>query len=135
VLKPLYMRGPGALRHGMHLLAAGVPVGLFPEGTVNRDPQRLKPGHKGAAYLSLRSGAPVIPVGIRFPGASDRISDRAEMEVVIGAPLTPPIAAQGHLTRAELDAWHATLMNEIARLSGKTWDGARGPASPRPDPP
>ncbi len=46
------------------------------------------------------------------------------MEIVIGAPLKPPPRRPG--TRpalAEVRAWHAVMMNEIARLSGKSWQG------------
>lgn len=122
VFKPLYMRGPGALRAGLNLLAAGEPLGIFPEGTVNRDPAQLKPGHKGAAYLSLRSGAAIVPAGIRFPDASGQIRDTAAMEVVIGAPMKPPRLAR-HIRSADIDAWHEAIMKEIGRLSGKAWIG------------
>jgi 1-acyl-sn-glycerol-3-phosphate acyltransferase len=87
----------------------------------DRDPARLLPGHRGAAYLSLTTGTPVIPVGIRFPEADGRIGDHARMEVEIGAPLAPPPPSSQRLTRAELHGWHATLMGEISRLAGKPW--------------
>jgi 1-acyl-sn-glycerol-3-phosphate acyltransferase len=83
LLKPLYRDPLSAVERACAHLAAGQPVGIFPEGRVNRDSRRLMCGNKGAAYLSLLTGVPVVPVGIRFPGAMDGrpISDRDPMEV------------------------------------------------------
>src|ERR1700735_4109794 len=44
-------------------LASGVNVSTFPEGTRSRT-GRLLPFKKGAFYLAMESGAPVIPVSI-----------------------------------------------------------------------
>ena len=120
-LKPFYMASPCALERARQQLANGHSVGIFPEGTVNRDPGRLLLGHRGAAYLSLATRTPVIPAGIRFPGAQGRIDDHAHMEVSIGAPLAPPRIHARRPSRAELCGWHAVVMNEIGRLSGKLW--------------
>ena len=44
------------------------------------------------------------------------------MEIAIGEPLVPPPRRPGtRPTPAEVRAWHAVMMGEIARLSGKTW--------------
>jgi 1-acyl-sn-glycerol-3-phosphate acyltransferase len=115
------MKPPGALNSARLYLETGRSVGIFPEGTVNRDPDRLLLGHRGAAYLSIATGTPVVPVGIRFPEADGRIGDHARMEVEIGAPLAPPRPKSRRPTRAELTGWHATLMGEISRLAGKAW--------------
>jgi hypothetical protein len=42
-------------------LALGRSVGIFPEGTVNRDPHRLLAGRRSAALLSLERRVPVVP--------------------------------------------------------------------------
>ena len=122
VLKPLYRHSLSVIERTRVHLVAGRSVGIFPEGTVNRDPRRLMGGRKGAAYLSLITGAPVVPVGIRFPDTRDGLpaSERDRMEVVIGAALSPPPLAT-RISPSTLDAWHAAVMNEIARLSGKLW--------------
>src|SRR5690349_13012398 len=44
-------------------LHVGHPIVIFPEGNSNKNPE-LRSGKTGAARLALRSGAPVIPVGI-----------------------------------------------------------------------
>jgi 1-acyl-sn-glycerol-3-phosphate acyltransferase len=116
------MTPPGALERARLHLASGRSVGIFPEGTVNRDPGRLLAGHRGAAYLSLATGTPVIPVGIRFPGSAGHIADHARMQVTIGAPLLPPRGRGCRPSRAELRQWHAAVMREISRLSGRTWN-------------
>lgn len=105
-------------------LASGCSVGIFPEGTANRDPTRLLRGRHGAARLSLVSNAPVVPCGIRFPrlrpGAP--IGDFARLSIEIGAPLAPmPIATGGVPTLAEVRQRHAAIMCALATLSGRHW--------------
>jgi 1-acyl-sn-glycerol-3-phosphate acyltransferase len=63
-----FHRGSHESRTGMMQLALGYlamrePVGIFPEGHINRG-RRLRPARPGAAILALESGAPVLPVGI-----------------------------------------------------------------------
>src|SRR5919197_4697672 len=55
---------PGALRHALGALATGRVVGIFPEGPFSVR-GRLERGLRGVALLALRSGAPVVPAGIR----------------------------------------------------------------------
>ncbi len=46
------------------MLERGELFGIYPEGTRSRD-GRLYRGHTGPARLALRTGAPIVPVGIR----------------------------------------------------------------------
>ncbi len=73
----------------LSLLAAGESVGVFPEGTRNRRPDRLLRGRAGIGRLVLLSDAPVVPVGIRFPAAerSGQIPAIGRMRVRTGRPL------------------------------------------------
>lgn len=48
---------------GVEVLAGGRALGIFPEGTRSPD-GRLHKFRTGAARLALRSGAPVVPVGL-----------------------------------------------------------------------
>ena len=121
LVKHFYRHDLPALERARAQLAAGRSVGVFPEGAVNRDPRRLLAGRRGTARLSLETGVPVVPAGIRFPGAGRKIADHAAMEVEIGAPLFPPRASSAWAPLAEVKAWHAVIMNEIGRLSGKLW--------------
>jgi 1-acyl-sn-glycerol-3-phosphate acyltransferase len=131
VLKPLFTSAIPPAEQARRYLAAGRPVGVFPEGTVNRDPLRLRRGRPGAAQLSLETGIPVVPVGLRYPtvqhGAA--VPEGSQMAIDIGAPMTPPAA--GKLTYAAIWAWHGQIMAAIARRSGKSWDfGARDAGKP-----
>ncbi len=123
LLKPLYRDAAPPLERARRHLAAGRSIGIFPEGQINRDPGRLLRGRRGTARLSLETGAPVVPVGIRFPGAEPgrAIRDGALMELCIGAPLLPPQPVHEPPSLAMVTEWHAAIMSEIARLSGKRW--------------
>ncbi|HEX2225391.1 MAG TPA: lysophospholipid acyltransferase family protein, partial [Thermoanaerobaculia bacterium] len=50
-------------------LATGGSLGIFPEGTRNRDPRRLLRARAGLGELILRTDVPVVPVGIHYPAA------------------------------------------------------------------
>ena len=52
-----------SVRAGSKVLASGVNISMFPEGTRSRD-GRLLPFKKGPFYLAMESGAPVVPVSI-----------------------------------------------------------------------
>lgn len=125
VLRPLLTDRVPAFTRAAERLAAGASVGIFPEGTTNRDPRRLLRGFHGAAKLSLQSGVPVIPAGVRFPHHEhvSRIPELAPMGIEFGAPLVPPV--ERDLSATAVRAWHARVMGEIARLSGKTWSNER----------
>jgi 1-acyl-sn-glycerol-3-phosphate acyltransferase len=118
-LKRFYVPERDSLDRAHEVLAAGGAVGIFPEGTVNRDPRHLLPGCLGAALLAQRSGAPLVPVGIQHPGHDGErpISGRDSMHLIIGAPLAGP-------RDQSLDALyqqHAALMTALSTLSGKSW--------------
>ncbi len=51
-----------ALRASEAVLAQNGVLGIFPEGRVHPPP--LRPALPGAAFLALRAGAPILPVGI-----------------------------------------------------------------------
>lgn len=62
---------PRAVRTTVAVLRRGGAVGIFPEGT--RGAGELDVFHRGAAYLAMVTGAPVVPVlmfGTREPGGS-----------------------------------------------------------------
>jgi len=126
ILKPLYRDAVPPLAGARLHLSAGRSIGIFPEGQVNRDPGRLLRGRRGTARLSLETGVPVVPMGIRFPGLEPgrRIRDGAVMELCIGAPLVPSTPASEPAALETVTHWHAAIMSEIARLSGKQWTAA-----------
>ncbi len=125
VFRPWFERKGPAFERAASVLRDGGSVGIFPEGTTNRHPTRLLRGFDGAARLSLETGSPVLPIGIRFPNQSVEhpIRDRSPMEIFIGQPLHPsqhdPAPSRDHVR-----AWHARIMQEIGGLSGKLWDAS-----------
>jgi 1-acyl-sn-glycerol-3-phosphate acyltransferase len=123
-LKPLYQHRHSVLVRAQQHLRQGTSIGLFPEGAINRNRDALLEGRRGAAWLSLTTGAPVVPVGIRFPEAEAgrAIADLDRMQVCIGAPLLPPRPPRNRAPLAETQAFHAAIMTEIAKLSGKAWN-------------
>ncbi len=81
---------PGAVRTSLRVLRDGGVVGVFPEGV--RGDGSLDRFHRGAAYLALVSGAPVVPftvVGTREPGGhTDSVPTRGtRLDLTFGEPL------------------------------------------------
>jgi 1-acyl-sn-glycerol-3-phosphate acyltransferase len=118
-LKPLYAHAEPSHARALSHLKSGRSVGIYPEGTVNHDPERLLRGRLGAARLSLEAGVPVVPGGIRIVGGDAR---RPLLDVTFGPPLHPPARLAETVTRADMRSWHAMIMTEISRLSGKAWE-------------
>ncbi len=95
-----------ALERCQEVLAGGEPLVMFPEGTRRSGPL-VEDLREGVAYLALRAGVPVVPIGI---GGSERAMPRGSaiprprrVEVVIGKPIYPPSRspAQGSVAGAE----------------------------------
>lgn len=108
-----------AQKAALDALAAGRPIALFPEGTRARD-GRLKAGRGGAAFLAMRSGEPVLPVGIAgthriFPGRS-RWPHPTRVVVRIGPVFALPHEPAGRLDRAGLAKGTERIMASIEAL-------------------
>jgi len=109
----------GAQRFSLDALADGRPIAIFPEGTRSRD-GRMKEFKPGAAFLALRSGAPVLPVGIAgshriFPGRS-RVPHPTRVVIRVGEPFTLPSQPDGRLDRQVLVEATARLRDAVAAL-------------------
>jgi 1-acyl-sn-glycerol-3-phosphate acyltransferase len=96
------------------LLASGTHVWIAPEGTRSKT-GRLLPFKKGAFYLALEAGLPILPVtlsGTRnaLPAKGLRSAPGADVRVTIHAKIDPrPYAARGKEGR---DA----LMEDVRRI-------------------
>lgn len=108
-------------------LARGESLGVFPEGTRNRDPHRLLRGRPGVGELVLRSAVPVVPVGIHYPAAArlGRVPRLGRVVLRVGEPLdfaAERAAARG-LPEAERRVLGrsvvAAVMARLAALCGK----------------
>ncbi|MDR7457917.1 MAG: lysophospholipid acyltransferase family protein [Armatimonadota bacterium] len=86
----------GAVRLALRALAAGVKVGVFPEGRVSPTPGPLRPG---AGMLAAVAGVPLLPVAVIGSGRAFPLGARyprpARVIVKIGATLPPPGAGGG----------------------------------------
>lgn len=105
-----------ALRQALRMLRRGEVVGVFPEGERRADGKVGEP-RMGAALLAARSGAAVVPVGIR--GAYRALPPRGlfpkpfRVEVVFGPPLQWDGADAG---REALEGFSQRMMEAVGDL-------------------
>lgn len=133
-----------AIRHAEAVLAAGIAVGMFPEGTRSAT-GTMAHAHPGVGLIALRTGAPVLPVAIvgseRLPGNGTKTrrpdasspTSRRGATIRFGAPFTIPRERAGH--RVSAGEATATIMIVIARLlpagyRGHYANAAADPTSP-----
>jgi 1-acyl-sn-glycerol-3-phosphate acyltransferase len=116
----------GAMRALEGVIQAGEPVAIFPEGTRHAGSE-IAPLFAGAAYLSVKYGVPIVPVGI---GGSEHILPKGKVlprihrvAVSVGPPLHPPMldgrsrrGAAKQLTE-ELQAALQRCLNDAERLA------------------
>ena len=104
-----------ALSEASQRLQAGRVVGIFPEGT--RADGAPGVAYGGAALIALRTGSPIVPVGIAgseqaLPRGAKRIRF-TRVTIALGEPLDPEDVPEGS-RRERMDALTATLMERIA---------------------
>jgi 1-acyl-sn-glycerol-3-phosphate acyltransferase len=122
ILRPYLTSKTPAFDRAQELIDEGHSIGIFPEGTTNSDSQQLLRGFSGAAKLAIMKGVPVVPAGIRFPNhrGTGPVREFEPMTIEIGHPLPPPEHTMKPRRRVVHD-FHSVIMQEIARLSGKSW--------------
>jgi 1-acyl-sn-glycerol-3-phosphate acyltransferase len=117
------------LRQALGVLAEGKALGLAPEA--RQSPTcTLERGRRGAAYLAIKSGAPILPIGLT--GTETVYSSlprfrRPRLTVNIG----PLFRLEGPLKRgpqrqAQLDQARDALMLRIAALLPLEYRGVYG---------
>ena len=126
--------GEMAARQALHALHDGQAVGVYPEATIGRafvvkDTEDFR---RGAAYLALATGAPLVPVahwGIhRIFTVDGRWSLRRgrAVEVVVGAPLVPLPGESAEALTARLHDRLSLMVDElVARYPQRPADPAR----------
>jgi 1-acyl-sn-glycerol-3-phosphate acyltransferase len=87
-----------ALRASEAAVRSGEPIVIFPEGTRRSGPI-VEDIFEGAPFVAVRTGVPIIPVGI---GGSEgampkgaRMLRPVKVRIVVGPPLYPPPREQG----------------------------------------
>lgn len=108
-------RAQAGFRRALEQLRSGASILVFPEGTRSLD-GRLLPLKRGGLLLALRSGLPIVPVGVRGTleirrRGSYRI-DPGPIAVRYGRPIDP-----GEFSVRELSSLEATLRERITELS------------------
>jgi 1-acyl-sn-glycerol-3-phosphate acyltransferase len=118
-----------AMRACQEVLERGEPLVLFPEGTRQEGPV-VEGFFDGAAYLALKTGAPIVPVGLggtaAAMGKGSKMVWPAKMTLVVGPPIHPaPLSEGGRVSRravreltAELTATVQVLFDEAQEWAG-----------------
>ena len=117
-----------ALKRCVSVLDAGEPLVMFPEGTRQSGP-KLHPLFEGPAYVALKRGVPIVPVGI---GGSERVMRKGskmiwphKCHVTIGEAISVEHGGTGRVDRermtqitAELAARLQVVFDDARRRAG-----------------
>lgn len=111
-----------ALREAQHVLERGGVVGIFPEGGIWQNGRSS--AHRGVAWLSFTTGAPVIPVG--FGGVSRAIHELVTLEFPrlegrVGAPISPGDEDPALPRKARMEHFAESVLDHIEELIPQ-WD-------------
>ena len=108
-----------ALKRCIAVIEGGEPLVLFPEGERKSGPV-VQPLFEGAAYLAMRTGVPIVPVGI---GGSEQVMPKGarfirprKLYVIVGAPLHVSTSGSGKEQRAAARELTHQLHAEMQRL-------------------
>ena len=108
-----------ALKRCIAVLEAGEPLVLFPEGTRQSGPL-VHPLFDGAAYVAVKAGVPIIPVGI---GGSEGVMPKGAKMIyprkcvlVVGEPISVPRDESGKVPRSAVKEITETLSLDLQRL-------------------
>ena len=89
---------------------------MFPEGTRQSGPT-LHPLFEGPAYVALKRGVPIVPVGI---GGSERVMRKGskmiwphKCHVTVGAPITVEHGGNGRIDRQRMSQITAQLAAQL----------------------
>ncbi|HET9443678.1 MAG TPA: lysophospholipid acyltransferase family protein, partial [Acidimicrobiales bacterium] len=108
-----------ALRRCVDVLRGGEPLVLFPEGRRRSGPV-VEDIYEGAAYLAVKTGVPIVPVGI---GGSEAAMPKGakylrpvKVHVVIGPPIRPEATEGRSAQRRVVAQLNDRLRAELQRL-------------------
>jgi 1-acyl-sn-glycerol-3-phosphate acyltransferase len=107
----------GAFRVAVEALKRGYCIGIAPEGTRSTD-ARLAEGKPGAVLLALKSGVPIVPVGLANTDTlvpNMRRLKRSEVTLHYGKAFTLPPLERGNRDE-QMQAFTDEIMCRIAAL-------------------
>jgi 1-acyl-sn-glycerol-3-phosphate acyltransferase len=108
-----------ALMRCIGVVEGGEPLVLFPEGERKSGPI-VQPLLDGAVYIAMKTGVPIVPVGI---GGSEKAMPKGarfirphKIVAIIGEPIRPPVDESGRVLRLARRDVTAQLHDELQRL-------------------
>lgn len=93
------------IKSAKEVLKSSWPLGMFPEGTRNKDATGIKELKKGVAFISKAANVPVLPVGL-----SHAPDDHRKVTVRFGKLIEP---------KATVEEMSAALQQALLELTGK----------------
>ncbi len=99
----------GAFKTAMQVLQKGGGLMLFPEGGRRLDPKRQFKAKAGVGMLACKTGAMVVPVGVRN---AEGFTKFAPLKVRFGKPMMPPSKP----TADDYQTFSDAVMNRIKEL-------------------
>lgn len=100
-----------AVKHSLKVLKDGGILGIFPEGTRNGMEKGIKVKN-GAVQMAIKSGVPIIPVGIKGEYKFFR-----KIKMTYGKPIYYDKTKIDQHNKDELDALTQELMEKIVSLT------------------
>lgn len=95
-----------ALAEALRVLDLGAPLTVFPEGT-RRTGSNIDHIEEGIAYMAMKSGAPIVPIGVAGSEAilakGRTLPHLTKVVIVVGEPIAVP-RVDGRLDRAAMHA-------------------------------
>ena len=117
----------GAVRKALEVLEAGEILGVFPEGgrALHWGERSIK---KGAAWLSLATGAPIIPCAVTGTEATLSLASPGVSIPSVRVSLHPPLDPVSYIGRVDpigamMDDWQSVLDHQLQH-----WQPKNGPS-------
>ncbi len=124
-----------SLKWAEETLKKGQCLVLFPEGGVSRD-GKLGKFHRGAAFLALRTGTPIVPIGIVGTAEVMPLKKwwprRARIFVTIGSPFSLAEGSLEHPTHAQIEEGTHQIRRRVRDLLPPRIAGEPGPGEVSP---
>ena len=104
----------GAMREALATLEDDRLLGVFPEGKRVAAWGEVYPPKRGAAWLAMRTGSPLIPVAIQGTQGTLSVDVPGLRRVAIRAWVEPPLLPDDYLDRVDpigamMDDWHRAM--------------------------
>lgn len=126
-----------AIKHALQVLKRGEIILMAPEGTRSRTHQ-MQPARDGATMLALRSGAPIVPIGVtgtHWVKAHWLRLKRPPIRLSVGKPFRVqlPSSGNGRFSRQEISAITQEAMYRLAAQLPPEFRGVYGNSEEAPE--